>query len=220
MQFERVSTATAAFLADLSDRQMQRVVDEDIVGAPLVVRDGGRSFAKMTSALAKFYFSTNGVFTREARRRVIQTIVTRIEHRQDAPALFSLQGALNEVDWSVVLAAQVHVEFAPFVSDAQERGRLVERAQTSITCDPDILGGVPVFKGTRVPACVVVASERAGFEMDQLRAAYPFLTPALVEDAQTYLRIHPRVGRPAKEQASFLNRTPLSSKRVALPRRA
>ena len=216
MRLELVSTATAAFLADLTDRQMQRVVDEDIISAPLVKRDGGRSFAKMTSALAKFYFSTNEVFTCDARRSVIQIIVTRIGHRKDADALFSLKGALNEVDWNVELAAKVHVEFAPFVNEAKERGLLVERAESSIIEDPDILGGVPVFKGTRVPASTVVASKRAGFEMDQLRAAYPFLTPALVEDAEIYLRIHPRVGRPSKAKA--LVRTPLSSKRVPLPR--
>ena len=220
MRLELVSTATAAFLADLTARQMQRVVDEDIISAPLVKRDGGRSFAKMTSALAKFYFSTNEVFTRDARRSVIQIIVTRIGHRKDADALFSLEGALNEVDWNVNLAAEVHVEFAPFVNEAKERGLLVERAEASIIEDPDILGGVPVFKGTRVPASTVVASKRAGFEMDQLRAAYPFLTPTLVEDAEIYLRIHPPVGRPSKAKAPTLVRTPLSSKRVSLPRRA
>ena len=75
MSLELVSTTTAAFIAGLSDRQMQRVVDEDIVGAPLVSREGGRVFAPMTSALARFYFTTSEVFTREARRAIIQIIV-------------------------------------------------------------------------------------------------------------------------------------------------
>ena len=220
MELQLVSTATAAFLADLTDRQMQRVVDEDIIGAPLVKRDGGRSFAKMSSALAKFYFSTNEVFTRDARRSVIQIIVKRIGRRKDADTLFALEGALNEIDWNVDLVAKVHVEFEPFVKEAKERGLLVARAESSIIEDPDILGGVPVFKGTRVPASAVVASKRAGFEMDQLRGAYSFLTPALVEDAEIYLRIHPRVGRPSKEQTATPARMPLSSKRVPLPRRA
>jgi len=43
------------------------------------------------------------------------------------------------------------VEFAPFVSGAQERGRLVARAQTSITRDPDILGGRACFQGHAGP---------------------------------------------------------------------
>jgi len=38
----------------------------------------------------------------------------------------------------------------------------------------------------------VAASWRAGFNMDQLREAYPFLMPALVLDAETYLQIHPQ----------------------------
>ena len=54
MSLELVPTATAAFIAGLSDRQMQRVVDEEIIGSPLVRREGVRGFAVMTTALAKF----------------------------------------------------------------------------------------------------------------------------------------------------------------------
>ena len=220
MSLEFLSTPTAAFIAGLSDRQMQRVVDEDIIGAPLVNREGGRGFARMTSALASFYFTTGEVFTREARRTVIEIIVKRIERRKDAEALFSLRGALNEINWNVDLPVKVHVELEPFVREAKERERLVERAERSIAEDPEVMGGVPVFKGTRVPASMVVASKRAGFEMDQLRAAYPFLTPELVEDAETYLQIHPRMGRPSKAEAPPQPRKALSSKRVALKPRA
>ena len=86
--------------------------------------------------------------------------------------------------------------------------------------DPAVCHGKPTFKGTRVPASTVVASKRAGFEMDQLQQAYPFLTPELVEDAETYLQIHPRVGRPAKADTPTGPRKALSSKRVALKPRA
>jgi uncharacterized protein (DUF433 family) len=220
MSLDLVSTTTAAFIAGLSDRQMQRVVDEDIIGAPLVSREGGRVFAPMTSALARFYFTTSEVFTREARRTVIQIIVKRIERRKDANALFSLRGALNEIDWNVDLPVKVHVEFEPFVRDAKEREQLVERAEASIVELPNVMGGVPVFKGTRVPVSTIVASKRAGFEMDELRASYPFLTPELVQDAETYLQIHPRIGRPPKTEVPTAPRKALSSKRVPLKPRA
>ena len=81
------------------------------------------------------------------------------------------------------------------------------------------MGGTPAFKGTRVPAVTVAASKRAGFDMDQLREAYPFLTPELVLDAETYLQIHPKVGRPRKDEELPVKRRLVSSKRVALPAR-
>ena len=216
MQLELVPTATAAFMAGLSDRQMQRVVDEAIMGAPLVSREGGRSFAKMSSALANFYFASNEVFTREARLGVIKVIVARIRQRKDADDLFSLRGPLNEVNWTVDLPAKVHVELGSYVKDAKDRELLVRRAEAAVVEDPDIMGGQPVFRGTRVPASIVAASKQAGYGMDQLRAAYPFLTPELVEDAEAYLRIHPRMGRPVKAEVAATHRTPISSKRVPL----
>jgi uncharacterized protein (DUF433 family) len=70
---------------------------------------------------------------------------------------------------------------------------LVARADVSIRSDPDVLGGEPVYVGTRVPIANVLASKRAGFDLAQLQEAYSFLTLELVEDAETYRRIHPQV---------------------------
>jgi hypothetical protein len=52
--------------------------------------------------------------------------------------------------------------------------------------------------------------------MDQLREAYPFLTPDLVLDAETYLQIHPKIGRPRKGDELPVKRKLVSGKRVAL----
>jgi uncharacterized protein (DUF433 family) len=218
MSLELVPTATAAFIAGLSDRQMQRVVDEEIIGSPLVRREGVRGFAVMTTALAKFYFATNNTMTKDARLSVMHVIIDRVSKRKDAEALFSLKGSVNEVDWTVDLPA-LHVQLGSFVTDATDRVRLVRRAEESIVEDPDVMGGTPVFKSTRVPVATVAASQRAGFDMEQLREAYPFLTPELVLDAETYLQIHPKVGRPRKDDGLPVKRKLVSSKRVAIPDR-
>lgn len=55
--------------------------------------------------------------------------------------------------------------------------------------------------------------------MDQLREAYPFLTPDLVLDAEIYLQIHPKIGRPRRADGLPVQRKLVSSKRVALPAR-
>ena len=215
MSPDLVPTTTAAFIAGLSDRQMQRVVDEGIIGAPLVMRDGVRSFAVMTTVLAKFYFATSETMTRDARISIIKMIIDRVAKRTDAQAVFSLKGPLDEIDWTVDLPA-LHVQLGEFVTDAKNREALVRRAELSIVEDPDVMGGLPVFKGHRVPVATVVASKRAGFDMDQMREAYPFLTPELVVDAETYLQIHPRVGRPRSAPEPASKRKLVSSKRVAL----
>ncbi|MDM0030413.1 hypothetical protein [Variovorax saccharolyticus] len=55
--------------------------------------------------------------------------------------------------------------------------------------------------------------------MDQLREASAFITPELVEDAQTYLQIHPKMGRPRKADDTPSKRNLVSRKVMALPTR-
>ena len=59
-------------------------------------------------------------------------------------------------------------------------------ANSMIVEDPAVMRGAPVFRGTRVPISNVLASLKAGFELCELREAYPFLTAELVEAAQSY----------------------------------
>lgn len=217
---ELVPTATAAFIAGLTDRQMQRVVDEHILEEPLVSREDGRNFAVMSTALASFFYAANEEMTREARLRVIQAIIARVSERSNAQQLFSLEGNLQEVDWSVdLMARNLTVQLKSFVAAASNRKALVSRAHESIDEDPQVMGGAPVFKGTRVPISIVAASKEAGFGLDEMRAAYAFLTPELIEDALTYQQIHRKMGRPRKSEETPATRAPIVKKVVALPAR-
>lgn len=65
---------------------------------------------------------------------------------------------------------------------------------SAITEDPQILDGTPCFTGTRVSIENVVASRRAGVPFDELKAAYPFLTEQLLDEAEIYMTHHPRIG--------------------------
>lgn len=76
------------------------------------------------------------------------------------------------------------------------------------------MGGVPIFQGTRVPIANVIASHRAGFNLDQLREAYPFLTQEFVDAALSYVPSH---GTPHPSRSvDDASRVPIRSKRVPL----
>ncbi len=115
------------------------------------------------------------------------------------------------------------MQFGEFVAETESWEALVHRAERSIIEDPDVMGGLPVLKGTRVLVTTVVASKRAGFDIGQLREAYPFLTPELVADAETYLQVHSCVEHPLSADGpvpeSPSTRMLVSGKRVALPPR-
>ena len=83
-----------------------------------------------------------------------------------------------------------------------------------ITIDPDILGGTPVFKGTRIPVRLVATMIADGVDADEILAGYPKLDRRLVSLASIWTAAHPRRGRPKslKERGVI----PTSSKRVPL----
>ncbi len=46
-------------------------------------------------------------------------------------------------------------------------------SDSPITSDPDILGGVPVFVGTRVPVRILIEHLEAGDRLDEFLEDYP-----------------------------------------------
>ena len=62
-----------------------------------------------------------------------------------------------------------------------------------IVCDPEIVGGAPTIKGTRVPVRAVACVWRATGDRAQIRRNYPRLSDDDVEAAIRYYEEH-RVG--------------------------
>jgi uncharacterized protein (DUF433 family) len=51
-----------------------------------------------------------------------------------------------------------------------------------ITTDPEILGGVPVFKGTRVPVKTPFEYLENGYSLDEFLECFPSVTRDLARD--------------------------------------
>ncbi|PZU59280.1 MAG: hypothetical protein DI547_06605 [Sphingobium sp.] len=61
---------------------------------------------------------------------------------------------------------------------------------------PDILGGTPVIKGTRVSVYAIRGRLDGGESIDAMIEDYPDLDREAIETALLYARTHPLVGRP------------------------
>jgi uncharacterized protein (DUF433 family) len=63
--------------------------------------------------------------------------------------------------------------------------------QNSIVKDPDILGGEPVFRGTRVPFKILIEYLEGGDTLDQFLEQYPSVSRELainaIEEARSSL---------------------------------
>ena len=192
-----IPNAEAAFIAGLTDRQMNRVVDEHLVPASLFAKQGSsRLYTRLGAAFAKFYFATEDLLIAGARRQVLEELAARVEGLPGKNRVLTLV-LLDAISWRVERQA-VSVDVMPYVQGAYLRAQAVDQADALVTSNPEVMGGVPVFAGTRVPVEFVLGSLAAGIDMDRLKASYPFLTEAHVQTAKVYDEVHPRRGRPRR----------------------
>jgi uncharacterized protein (DUF433 family) len=71
-------------------------------------------------------------------------------------------------------------------------------AQHVVVTDPEIRGGEPVVRGTRIPAYLLHDLAEQGATEDELLADYPAIDRHRLGFVLLYTRTHPRPGRPRK----------------------
>lgn len=192
-----IPTAEAAFIAGLTDRQMNRVVDEHLVPEHLFEQQGNsRLFTRLGAAFAKFYFATEDLLLAGARKQVLDELNARVDRLPAKNQVLTLT-LLDSMSWKVERRF-VEVDVLPFLQEAFNRAKEVAQADALVTTNPEVMGAVPVFAGTRVPIAIVLSSLAAGIHLDRLKASYPFLTDAHIESAKVYEAVHPRRGRPRR----------------------
>jgi uncharacterized protein (DUF433 family) len=198
-----VPTAEAAFIAGVTDRDMNRTIDEHILPDSLIRSDDGRRFARLGAALAGFYFTSEDVYAASLRRKVVEEVTSRVGNRKDTESVLALRSnSIRGINWKVSVPSAspvgpVLVDVGACVLEATNRIALIDRANSLVTTDREIFGGIPIFAGTRVPIDVILASLKEMERHDVLKA-YPDLTEEQLEAAEVYSEIHPRRGRPSK----------------------
>jgi uncharacterized protein (DUF433 family) len=99
--------------------------------------------------------------------------------------------------------------------EVRERLKQLSRAKRIVVSDAEILGGTPVFRGTRVPVHHIAYLLRHGDTEEALRKAYPRLTDEMVRLAPIYAEANPARGRPRKQP--WHDRKPIAEWSVPLP---
>ena len=74
--------------------------------------------------------------------------------------------------------------------------RELRRARRLVVSDPEIMGGDPVFRGTRVPVHMIAELLAQGSTQAELLEGYPRLTAEMIRLAPVYAAAYPLRGRP------------------------
>jgi uncharacterized protein (DUF433 family) len=171
----------AAVLTGLSLKAVNNAIDKKTVSA---VR--GEEGSRLLDARALVSLSIErrlsaGVATPELRRKVFDALA------QAPRNTVSLEGGLIKIDLREprrALAASI---------------RDLRRARRLVVTDPEILGGDPVFRGTRVPVHMIAELAAQGSAPAELNEGYPRLTAEMIRLAPVYAAAYPLRGRPRRQ---------------------
>jgi uncharacterized protein (DUF433 family) len=180
----------AAVVARVAIRDVNRAIDERILPDGFFTVEEGRRVQISACPLISFYFASAKHLTSEERLFAVREVGSRL-HKFEASAL----AALMKEDWTV-RDEFLTIDLAPFVRGTRERMERLVAARALVATDPDVLGGTPVIRGTRVPVHDVAASAAAGVRTDLILAAYPALDVEKIELAMIYAEANPARGRP------------------------
>ncbi|WP_263357718.1 DUF433 domain-containing protein [Acidicapsa ligni] len=187
---EYLTTSEAAVAAGVSVPQIQRMIDEKILPEDLYRTAQMRTFRTDACVLIAFYFETADLLTASARQRAIRNA---LEHCQAGD---SWKNCTFEEHF-------VTVRFSDFSREVDDRLHQLARAREAVVEDPEILGGTPVFKGTRVPAYDVAAMVEADVPLEEILESYPSLKDWQIKLALVYARAVPPKGRPKRTSSNI-----------------
>ena len=162
------SAREAAYVGGITERQLKRVLAEKGIPPHMIISRRPRlRFAPQAGALAAAYYNA-----RKTRHGT-----------PDLPMVPS-EGAAPVGSLAVGQDATARADVF------QQRIEEVSLARHLIHCDPAIMGGRPVFAGSRVLVETVLASLDEGESFETLRDDFPILTDHHTVAARAFYELH------------------------------
>jgi uncharacterized protein (DUF433 family) len=194
----------AAVLTGLPLKAVNNAIDKKTVAA-VAGEDAGRP-TRLLDARALVSLSIerrlSDRIAPELRREVFDALA------QSSRQIVSVEGGLLKVD-----LREPRRELAASL-------RVLRRARRLVVSDPEIMGGDPVFRGTRLPVHMIAELVAQSAAEGELLEGYPRLTAEMVRLAPIYAAAYPLCGRPRKQpwrdrQPVHRSRRPLGA--IAMP---
>src|SRR5271155_2211114 len=170
----------AAVLTGLSLKAVNNAIDKKTISA-VAGEEGGRLLderALISLAIERLLADR---FAPELRRQVFDALA------ESPRNVVSLEGGRVKID-----LREPRRELATSL-------RELRRARRLVVSDPEILGGDPVFRGTRVPVHVIAELSAQSSKPAELIESYPRRPAEMIRLAPVYAAAYPLRGRPRKQ---------------------
>ncbi|ESQ93524.1 hypothetical protein ABAC460_00210 [Asticcacaulis sp. AC460] len=173
------SLAQAAAISGVKVKTVHNAIDKRIVQA-LPTGTTKRRLSADGILRLKLWYGIGSALSADKRERLFQGLATAPTARH-------------------VKADDLLIVDVGAARDQVEAGlRQLEEAESLIHSTKAILGGTPVFKGTRIPVRLVASMLDQGATSAEILEGYPALKAPWLDLARIWVSAHPAVGRPAK----------------------
>lgn len=174
---EVLTANEAASVTRVPLKQVHRIIDAGLLRDRVEMRHGSRVIVGSGLVGLRLAWLTADTLTPTARRRIVERAI-----------------AIDAT--SVIAADPLKVDLKPIAADVKIGLNRFRKAKAMVTRDQDILGGQPVFGGTRVLVHDVADMLANGDTDEAIHAAYPQLSLDQIGLATDFALAYPRRGRP------------------------
>jgi uncharacterized protein (DUF433 family) len=196
-----VTTAEAAWLTDLPAKTINATIDRGELPRVNRARSPTRNPRRLGPADVIYLFlrkDLSEVLSATAKRELYEQLVSLSAERYLIRRVRQ-RPPESQDDLVITLAGGVvRIELKRALVRLSKRWNALRQAEEVIVSDPEIRGGEPVIKGTRVPAYLVADLIDQGADLREILEDYPSLNANKVRAALAFARTHPRRGRPRK----------------------
>lgn len=174
---EVLTANEAASVTRVPLKQVHRIIDAGLLRGRVEMRRGSRVIVGSGLVGLRLAWLTADTLTPTARRRIVERAIAT-----DAT--------------SVVAADPLKVDLKPIAAEVKIGLNRLRKAKAMVARDPGILGGQPVFTGTRVLVHDIADMLANGDTSEVIHTAYSQLTLDQIRLAADYALAYPRRGRP------------------------
>jgi uncharacterized protein (DUF433 family) len=170
----------AAFVAGVSRHAVNQAIDRREIRSRRMRRKVNRS-GRAIGGPELIYLRVHSHLSPRTRKAVYQQLSG--ESMETIPRSIALEGGGK-------------LDLADVVDQVLDRLSELDRLKSRVEENPNIRGGEPVFRGTRIPVHMIADFLGQGVPREELLEDYPALTDESLDVAGRYAELYPRRGRP------------------------
>ncbi|MEO5326382.1 DUF433 domain-containing protein [Mesorhizobium sp. CC13] len=169
----------AAAVSGIGIKSVHNAIDKQIIGSRFASHRN-RVITDDDLLRLKLWYGVGSILSAERRKRLFDAI-------DENPGADTVRAD----DYLIVDVARAREQLAARADALSEADNLIHRSK-------GVLGGEPVFKGTRVPVRTIAAMKAQGATTEEIVDGYPALKAHMVQLAEIWAAAHPARGRPKR----------------------